>query len=194
MFIDTHLHVADKQFDADRESVLSRAREAQVLTFIEIAESPSTWDAAVALADKHPFVYASLGIHPHHAHEAGPDQWPALREKLKRLLSHPKVLAVGEVGLDYFRMRNNKGQQQHLFRQQLELARELNKPIVIHCRENERPKAAGEESAIGRTDSAASTGMGCSAHQDVQKALVEFFPTKYPAMNLDQPNGVVHCF
>src|SRR4051812_27704500 len=106
MFIDTHMHVADAQFEADRDSVLGQARDAKVLTLIEIAESPATWDAAVALADRHPFVFAALGIHPHHAHEAAPEQWPALREKLMRLLAHPKVVAVGEFGIDYFRMQN----------------------------------------------------------------------------------------
>lgn len=184
MFIDTHLHVADAQFEADRDAVLERARQAKVSTFIEIAESSASWDAAVALADRHPFVYVSLGIHPHHAHEAGPDAWPALEEKFRRLLAHPKVVAVGEFGLDYFRMRNTQEQQMFLFRKQLELARELKKPIVIHCRENE----------AGRGEGAKPQSDAPSAHRDVQKALIEFFPEKHMAMELERPNGVIHCF
>jgi TatD DNase family protein len=167
MLTDTHCHIADSKFDADRESVISAATLAGVTTLVEIAESPETWDAAVALADKHPFIYASLGIHPHHAHEAGPDNWPALSRKLRELLKHPKVKAVGEFGLDYFRMENTKEQQHYLFRQQLDLAKELGKPIVIHCRE---------------------------AHEDTQKVLFEYYPKTSYEKNCPHPNGVIHCF
>src|SRR5262245_11195127 len=100
MFTDTHLHVADSKFDEDRQAAIDRAVQAGVTTLIEIAESPETWEAAVALAQKHPFIYASLGIHPHHAHEAGLEKWPALVQKLRELLKHPKVMAIGEFGLD----------------------------------------------------------------------------------------------
>ena len=133
MIIDTHAHLADEKFDADRDAVLARAQAAGVTTLIEIAESPAGWEAAVQLAEKHPFIYASLGIHPHHAHDVGPAEWPALAQKLRRLLQHPKVVALGEFGLDYFRMQNTQEQQDYLFRRQLELAKELVKPIVIHC-------------------------------------------------------------
>src|SRR5437762_2542249 len=104
-FIDTHLHIADSQFDADREATIERAQAASVTTLVEIAESPETWDVAVALAEKYPFIHASLGIHPHHAHQVGPAEWPALSEKLKKLLKNPKVVAIGEFGLDYYRMQ-----------------------------------------------------------------------------------------
>jgi TatD DNase family protein len=164
---DTHAHVADAKFDADRDTAIARARSAGVTTLIEIAESPDMWDSAVALAEKYPFVYASLGIHPHHAHEAGPDAWPALLRRLRELLKHPRVVAVGEFGLDYFRMQNSKEQQDYLFRKQLELAREAGKPVVIHCRE---------------------------AHEDVQKGLFEFFAARPPKMECPDPNGVIHCF
>jgi TatD DNase family protein len=167
MLIDTHAHIADAKFDADRDAVIGRAREAGVTTLVEIAESPETWDAAVRLAESHPFIYASLGIHPHHAHEVGPQEWPSVSQKLRQLLQHPKVVAVGEFGLDYFRMQNTAEQQDYLFRRQLELARELRKPIVIHCRE---------------------------AHADTQKALLEFYPETSAAMDCPRPAGVIHCF
>ena len=167
MFVDTHLHVADSKFDVDRQAVIERAAQAGVKTLIEIAESPETWDAAVALAERYPFIYASLGIHPHHAHEAGPDRWPELSKKLRVLLKHPKVMAIGEFGLDYFRMQNTKEQQDYLFRRQLDLAKELGKPIVIHCRE---------------------------AQTDTQKTLKEYYPNASYARDCPRPNGVVHCF
>src|SRR6266704_2215854 len=135
MLTDTHAHIADAKFEADRDAVIARARDAGVTTLIEIAESPEMWDAAVKLAETHPFIYTSLGIHPHHAHEVGPAEWPVLSQKLRRLLQHPKVVAIGEFGLDYFRMQNTQEQQDFLFRRQLELARDTRKPIVIHCRD-----------------------------------------------------------
>jgi len=188
-FIDTHCHVADAQFDADRDAAIQRALEARVTTLIEIAESPAMWEAAVALAEKHSFVYASLGIHPHHAHEAGSAEWPALKRKLLELLRRPKVVAIGEFGLDYFRMQNTKEQQDYLFRQQLELAKETGKPIVIHCREGtpSPPAPLPDQGEGGRRP-----GEGC--HADVQKALAEFYPQTSIAMDLPRPQGVIHCF
>ena len=131
MITDTHAHLADAKFETDRDAVIARAQEAGVTTFVEIAESPNTWDAAIRLAESKPCIYASLGIHPHHAHEV---DWVAVEPRLRELLKHPKVRAIGEFGLDYYRMQNTQQQQDFIFRKQLELARELSKPIVIHCR------------------------------------------------------------
>ncbi len=167
MYTDTHAHLADAKFDADRDAAIGRARDAGVTTLVEIAESPDMWEAAVKLAESHPFIYASLGIHPHHAHQFGPEQWPALEIRLKKLMQHPKVVAIGEFGLDYFRMQNSKEQQDFLFRRQLDLAKELQKPIVIHCRE---------------------------AHADVQKALIEYYPETSMTYDVARPRGVIHCF
>jgi len=164
---DTHAHLADEKFDADRQATIERAQAAGVSTLIEIAESPNTWDAAVQLAETYPFIYASIGIHPHHAHEVGPAEWLTHSAKLRKLLQHPKVVAIGEFGLDYYRMRNTKEQQDFLFREQLKLARELQKPIVIHCRE---------------------------AHEDTQKALKEFYPDTTYVPECPSPAGVIHCF
>ncbi len=167
MFVDTHLHVADSKFDADRQAVIERAQEVGVTTLIEIAESPETWESAVAMAEQYPYIYVSLGIHPHHAHEAGPDAWPSLSKKLRDLLKRPKVVALGEFGLDYFRMQNTKEQQDYLFRQQLDLAKELGKPIVIHCRE---------------------------AQADIQKGLSGYYPETFFEKFCAQPKGTIHCF
>jgi TatD DNase family protein len=167
MFVDTHCHISDSKFDGDREAAIDRAQAAGVTTLIEIAESPDTWDAAVELTEQYPFIYASLGIHPHHAHEVGPTEWPGLSRKLREHLKHPKVAAVGEFGLDYFRMENSKEQQDYLFRQQLDLAKELGKPIVIHCRD---------------------------AQADTQKRLKEYYPDASYARSCAQPKGTIHCF
>ena len=167
MLIDTHCHLADEKFHADRDAVIARARDAGVTTFVEIAESPDHWDAAIRLAEQHPFIYASLGIHPHHANEIGPMQWPELAKRLRNLLQHPKVVALGEFGLDYYRMQSSKDQQRYLFLQQLALANELNKPIVIHCRD---------------------------AHADVQEAIQEFYPETSLSIECPRPVGVIHCF
>ena len=167
MFTDTHLHLCDSKFDADRDAAIQRALAAQVTTLIEIAESPAAWEPAIRLAEKHPFVYASLGIHPHYAHQAGPAEWPALEQKMRALLRHPKVAAVGECGLDYVRMQNTAEQQAFLFRRQLTLAKEYGKPIVVHCRD---------------------------AHADTQKMLKEFYPETSLVVERPDPVGVIHCF
>ncbi len=193
MFTDTHLHIADAKFDPDREAVIERAHSAGVTILIEIAESPDTWEAAVALTEKYPFVYASLGIHPHHAHEAGPHRWPELSKKLRKLLERPKVVALGEFGLDYFRMQNTKEQQDYLFRQQLDLAREINKPIVIHCREDLPSPQPSPDMHVGRGRGVAA-GEGTGAHASIQAALAEFYLDISLANSCLQPKGVIHCF
>src|SRR6185437_4812675 len=98
MFIDTHLHLSDKKFDADRDAVIQRALDSGVTRWIEIAESPESWDAALAMAERYPHVYASLGIHPHHAHLYKRDTWPALSARLRDVCAQPKVVAIGEFG------------------------------------------------------------------------------------------------
>jgi Tat protein secretion system quality control protein TatD with DNase activity len=97
MFVDTHCHVADSQFDADRAATIERAKATGVSILVEIAESPETWDAAVELSEKYPFIYASLGIHPHHAHDAGPDVFIFAHERL-RILGEIQVRKFGADG------------------------------------------------------------------------------------------------
>lgn len=175
-WIDTHAHVNDAQFDGDRDAAIQRAQEAGVGTFVEIAESPEMWDAAVALAERYPFVYAGLGVHPHHAHRVGPNEWETVGAKLYALAKHPKVVAIGEFGLDYHRMQNTKDQQLFLLNAQLRLARETGKPIVIHCRE------------------AAEITPEFRCHADLQAALAEFYPNTHYDWAVAKPAGVIHCF
>jgi TatD DNase family protein len=123
--IDTHAHLGD-----DAPEVLERARAAGVTRVIAVATTLAGARDALALADAHDGVYASLGIHPH---EAGTAEAEHVRE-LCELLGHPKAVAVGETGLDYFRDYAPHDAQQRLFDRQLAVARDTRKPVVIHTR------------------------------------------------------------
>jgi TatD DNase family protein len=123
--IDTHAHLGD-----DAREVLERAREAGVTKVIAVATTLAGARSALELADEHEGVYASLGIHPH---EAGTRE-AANVDELAALLSHPKAVAVGETGLDYFRDYAPRDLQEKLFAAQLAAARAAGKPVVIHTR------------------------------------------------------------
>jgi TatD DNase family protein len=121
--IDTHTHLAD-----DAAEVLERARAAGVTRVIEVATTVAGARETLARAEADGGVYACLGVHPHEAADPGD------LDELRELLAHPKAVAVGETGLDYFRDYAPHDAQQHLFEAQLALARELGKPVVIHTR------------------------------------------------------------
>ena len=124
-----HLHVP--QFEQDRESAIERAALAGVARMIEIGYDLDSSRAAIALAEQYPQVFAAVGIQPHYAATAD-ETWLA---EIRRLASHPKAVAIGEIGLDYYHDRAPHNLQERLFRRQLALARELAKPVVIHSRE-----------------------------------------------------------
>lgn len=130
-FIDTHMHLHLAQFDEDRPEVIARAATAGVARMIEIGYDLASSQAAVALAEQHPQIFAVVGIQPHYATQADAS-WLA---EVRRLATHPKVVAIGEIGLDYFHERAPHDAQERLFREQLALARELGKPVVIHSRD-----------------------------------------------------------
>jgi len=121
--IDAHAHLG-----GDASDVLERAAAAGVTRVIAVATTVSGAREALALADRHDGVYACLGVHPHEAGDPGD------LTELRALLAHPKAVAVGETGLDYFRDYAPHGAQQRLFDEELALARELGKPVVIHTR------------------------------------------------------------
>jgi TatD DNase family protein len=123
--IDTHAHLGD-----DAAEVLQRGREADVARVIAVATTVAGAHAALELADLHDGVYACLGIHPHEATDVDERDVEALRP----LLDHPKVVAVGETGLDYYRDYAPRDAQLRLFEQQLALAADTGKPVVIHTR------------------------------------------------------------
>ena len=131
--IDSHCHLDDEQFDADREAVIGRALEAGVERMLAIGtgDGPPDYEAAIRLADKHDCIVATVGVHPHSAKQA--DERTSMR--LAELLKHPKVVALGEIGLDYHYDFSPRDVQQRVFIEQLHVAREARKPIIIHTRE-----------------------------------------------------------
>ncbi|MGD9898123.1 MAG: TatD family hydrolase [Calditrichaceae bacterium] len=131
MFIDTHAHLDFDSFDNDREVVIQRAIQNQVLAIITIGTDLKSSKNAVLLAEKYASIYAAVGIHPSDCAEAEENDFEEIRE----LAKHEKVIAIGEVGLDYYRMHAEKDKQKDTFGRQIELARELNLPLIIHNRE-----------------------------------------------------------
>ena len=131
--VDSHCHLDDSQFDDDREQVIERALAAGVETMMAIGtgDGPPDLETAVRQADRHSFIYATIGVHPHDASKATADSFARLRD----LAAHPKVLAIGEIGLDYHYDFSPRDVQRSVFEKQLELAAECGKPIVIHTRE-----------------------------------------------------------
>ncbi|HDQ05793.1 MAG TPA: TatD family deoxyribonuclease [Candidatus Bathyarchaeota archaeon] len=131
MLVDTHSHLEMSEFDKDREEVIERAFKNGVGAIIAVGITPEDSKAAVALAEKHGAVYATVGVHPHDAERIKETTY----ESLKKLAAHKKVVAWGEIGLDFFRNRSPRDVQIRRFEEQLSLARELNLPVVIHSRE-----------------------------------------------------------
>ena len=129
---DTHAHLHFPELLADLDAVLERARAAGVTGMVTIGTDRETNPAAVALAERLPDVYATVGIHPHDAGEATDADFEAM-ERLAR--GSAKVVALGEMGLDFFRDLSPRDVQDTVLRRQLEMARRLRKPVVIHCRD-----------------------------------------------------------
>jgi TatD DNase family protein len=129
--IDSHAHLDAPQFEEDRADVLRRAAEAGVRAVVNVGYNPATWSTTLALTEAHPGIFACLGFHPNDAAE----WYDAIMPALARLHAHPKAVAVGETGLDYYRAHASPAQQRDAFLAQLALARSLGKPVVIHHRE-----------------------------------------------------------
>ncbi len=138
MLIDTHCHLADAAYDADREAVLARAAEAGVARVVVIGETPENARRALGLAVAHPALVATAGLHPHEA-----SRWDVgLAEWLRGALAHPRVVAAGETGLDYHYDHAPRDVQRAAFDAQLALAAEAGKPAVVHAREADHDVAA----------------------------------------------------
>jgi TatD DNase family protein len=131
--VDSHVHLDDPKFDADREAVIERALAAGVERMMAIGTGtgPPDLETAIRQAERYPFIFATVGVHPHDASKATPETFARLRQ----LAAHPKVLAIGEIGLDYHYDFSPRDVQQSVFRKQLEIAAEAGKPVVIHSRE-----------------------------------------------------------
>ena len=129
-FIDTHTHLDDEQFDADRDAVILEAANAGVGRFINIAYAPGRWASTIALAEQNPTISYAMGLHPGNA-----DEWsPRTFDALKSLVSIHRPVAIGEIGIDLYWRQDNLAVQQVSFRAQIELALESDLPIVIHQR------------------------------------------------------------
>jgi len=164
MFVDSHAHLDGKQFDSDREEVIARARDAGIQTVVAIGngDGPEQVDCGIRLAEKYDFIYATLGIHPHEARLAN----EAAYQNMERLAKHPKVIAWGEIGLDYYYDHSPRDVQKEVFARQMELAAAAKLPIVIHCRPSEASDNAWEDC------------LGLMREQWAQKGL----------------GGILHCF
>lgn len=133
MLVDSHCHLEYKGLVEDQAGVLARAREAGVGAFLNISTRQSEWEQVVGTAAREPDVFASVGIHPHEA-DAHQDLGRAV---LLEATQHPRVIAIGETGLDYYYDHSDRGPQQSLFRMHIDVARETQLPLIIHTRDAE---------------------------------------------------------
>ena len=147
MFIDSHCHLNYKGLVEDQAAVLDRARAAGVSTMLNISTRESEWDDVVGVAEHHADVWASVGIHPHEA-DAHPQVDTA---KLVDRAQHPRIVAIGETGLDYYYDKSDRVQQRASFRSHIVAARETGLPLIVHTRDAEDDTAAilAEEMATG---------------------------------------------
>jgi len=164
MYTDSHCHPENKRFDADRMDIFIRAKNAGVATLLAIGNGDGpgtgTFDCAIKLADEFDGVYATVGIHPHEAALAS----PADIEQLVALARHPKVIAWGEIGLDYFYDHSPRELQQTVFVQQLELAKAARLPVIIHCRPSDNSTNAWDDVLRLLRETWVSTGLGGVMH------------------------------
>jgi TatD DNase family protein len=131
--VDSHCHLDDEQFAADRDAAIERARSAGIERIMAIGtgNGPPDLEAGIRLSEQHTFIFATIGVHPHDAAKATPETL----ERMAELARHPKVLAIGEVGLDYHYDFSPRDVQRSVFAAQLVLSAKAQKPIVIHTRE-----------------------------------------------------------
>ena len=130
-YFDTHAHYDSGKFNADRDEVLRAVHDSGVALVVDPGDSGVTSECAVALAQAHDFVYAAVGWHPEEA-----DSWTdSSLAHIRALAAQPKVCAIGEIGLDYYWDASTKAKQERMFRAQLELALELDLPVIVHDRE-----------------------------------------------------------
>jgi len=143
MFIDSHAHLDGEQFANDRDEVLARARAAGVETIVAIGngDGPTQADCGIRLAEQHDFMYATIGVHPHEARLATEADF----SRMEQLARHDKVIAWGEIGLDYHYDYSPRDVQRQVFVRQMELARAAKLPIVIHCRPSDGTENAWDD-------------------------------------------------
>jgi TatD DNase family protein len=132
VLVDTHCHLDFNSFDEDRDQIIDRAREAGIIRILNPGINLKSSENALKLADQYPEVYAAVGVHPNDG-----SSWEAgTISKLRELAAHSKVIAIGEIGLDFYRDRTPRDLQKIMFQEQLDLAAELDLPVVIHTRDS----------------------------------------------------------
>lgn len=131
--IDSHVHLDFDKFDSDRSEVIARAHSADVQTMITIGCRLDSCKKAIAIAEQNPSVFATVGVHPHQAAETDDEEMAAIED----LLNHPKVVGLGETGLDYFYMNSPQETQLKVFRQHIKLSQKTDMPLIIHTRDAE---------------------------------------------------------
>ena len=127
---DSHVHYEDAQFKEDRHERLEHLKNTDVKYVLNCCSDVEVFETIMEIVNKHDFVYGSIGIHPHWTEETPLDYL----ERIRELVKHPKIVAIGEMGLDYF-WNEPKDLQKRIFREQLQLAKELNMPVIIHDRD-----------------------------------------------------------
>ena len=165
IYFDTHCHLGDKAFAGDRNEVLDRARLAGVVGLLCVGYNVASSRAALSLAAVHSHIWAVVGVHPHDAARPGRDYIGHLREMAR----HPKVVAIGETGLDFYRDLSPRLAQKEAFLRHIELAQELGLPLVVHDRD---------------------------AHDETLGILSRCYdtPDEPTAAGKERPTGVMHCF
>lgn len=132
MMFDTHMHVNDKRFNSDREGVIRAAREAGVSYMLNVSYDERSIAHSVSLAEKYAFIYAAVGIHPHYVKDAAESVLDKIEEEYKK----EKVVAIGEIGLDFYRDLSPREMQKEWFIKQIHLAKKLKAPIIVHNRDS----------------------------------------------------------
>ena len=131
MYFESHAHYDDERFDDDRDELLASFPAEGIETVVNSSSDIASSRASIALAEKYPFFYASVGVHPHEVSKMREEDIDTLRE----LSKHPKVVAIGEIGLDFYYDLSPRDDQRYWFKRQLALAEELDMPVIIHSRD-----------------------------------------------------------
>jgi len=131
LLFDTHAHLDDVKFDADREAVIQKIIDSGVGRVVNIGADMESSKMSIQLAEKYDFIYAAVGVHPHDAENMTDDDLLTI----EKWAAHPKVVAIGEIGLDYFYDNSPREKQRYWFEKQLFLAEKLDKPVIIHDRD-----------------------------------------------------------